>query len=55
MSQSDIAHRPNHTYTIMVGDTKVTFGFPGDYDPRTPKGPDWDEETGLCWDMEEQT
>ena len=53
MSQSDVAHRPNVKHTVMVGDTKVIFDLP------TSKGiindVDVDEETGLCWDIEEMT
>ena len=50
MSQSDIGHKPNVKHTIMVGGTKVIFDLP------TSKGiiNDVDEETGLCWDEEEQ-
>ena len=53
MSQSDIAHGPNVKHTVMVGGTKVIFDLP------TSKGiindVDVDEETGLCWDIEEMT
>jgi len=53
MSQSEIAHRPNVKHTVMVGGTKVIFDLP------TSKGiindVDVDEETGLCWEIEETT
>ena len=53
MSQSDITHGPNVKHTVMVGGTKVIFDLP------TSKGiindVDVDEETGLCWDIEEMT
>ena len=50
---SDIHHRPNVKHAIMVGTTKVIFDLP------TSKGiindVDVDEETGLCWEIEEIT
>ena len=51
MSQSDVCHRPNVKHTVIVGGTKMIFDLP------TSRGVindvEWDEETGLCWDIEE--